>query len=118
MFALDKICHITYSVEGLENIPKDHVGIALCKHQSSWETYFLPLLFPKFGYIAKRELLWVPFFGWGLALMGPITIDRKNKSSAMQQIITEGKACLQSGRWVLMFPEGTRVASGPLANTN
>lgn len=116
MFLLKKICHIDYKVEGLENIPKNQVGVVLSKHQSAWETLYLPLVFPAPAIILKRELLWLPFFGWGLAAADPIAIDRKNKSSAMQQIITKGEKCLQSGRWVLLFPEGTRIAYGKVGH--
>lgn len=112
IYLLKKICYINYTIEGLENIPNDRVGIVLCKHQSTWETFFLPLLFHDPAVIIKRELLWVPFFGWGLAVTDPISINRSAKSSAMQQIITKGKKCLQEGRWVIVFPEGTRTAPG------
>lgn len=112
MQALKTICHIDYVVEGLENIPADHRGIVMSKHQSAWETFFLPTIFHAPAVIVKRELLWVPFFGWGLAAGDPIAINRSDASSAMQQIITKGKKCLDDGRWVLVFPEGTRVAPG------
>lgn len=115
-FMLRLICHIDYKVEGLENIPNNRTGVILSKHQSTWETFFLPLIFHDPAVIAKRELLWIPFFGWGLAASDPIAIDRNNKKSAMQQIIEKGKRCLDSGRWVLMFPEGTRVAPGHVGN--
>jgi len=106
------ICRIDYKVEGLENIPADHRGIIMSKHQSAWETFFLPTIFHAPAVILKRELLWIPFFGWGLAATDPIAIDRKNATSAMKQIITKGKKCLDDGRWVLVFPEGTRTAPG------
>lgn len=105
-------CRIDYVVEGLENIPPDHRGVIMSKHQSAWETFFLPTIFHAPAVIVKRELLWLPFFGWGLAAGDPIAINRSDVSSAMQQIITKGKKCLDSGRWVLVFPEGTRVAPG------
>jgi len=113
---LTVICHIDCQIKGLENIPKDQNGIVLCKHQSTWETFLLPTLFDKFAVISKRELLWVPFFGWGLASSDPITINRKNKTSAMQQIIEKGTRCLQAGRWIFIFPEGTRTASGQVGD--
>jgi 1-acyl-sn-glycerol-3-phosphate acyltransferase len=106
------VCHIDYQVEGLEHIPKDHTGIIMSKHQSTWEAFFIPLLFHNVAPIAKKELLWVPFFGWGLAVAKPIAINRSKKSSAMQQIIQQGKEYLQEGRWILFFPEGTRVPYG------
>lgn len=111
-YVLKKLCHIDYTVEGLENIPKDRVGIVMCKHQSTWETFFLPQYFHNPAAIAKRELGWLPFFGWALAISEPIFIDRKNKKSAMQQIIEKGRLFLQAGRWIMVFPEGTRVPYG------
>ena len=112
MFMLKVVCHIDYQIEGLEHLPKDRTGIILSKHQSTWETFFLPIIFHDPAVIVKRELLWVPFFGWGLAVSDPIAINRRNKSTAMQQLIEKGKKCLESGRWILVFPEGTRVAPG------
>jgi len=112
MVALRIICHIDYKVEGLENLPADNRGVVMSKHQSTWETFFLPTIFHAPAVIVKRELLWLPFFGWGLAAGSPISIDRSNASSAMKQIIEKGKACLDDGRWVLVFPEGTRVSPG------
>ncbi len=116
IYALKKICHIDYKIEGLENIPRDRNGIVLCKHQSTWETMLLPTIFHDPAVIVKQELMWIPFFGWGLAVSDPIAINRKNKSSAMQQIIEKGRKRLQDGRWVLVFPEGTRVAYGEVGH--
>src|SRR6185437_13107749 len=112
IWVLQKTCYINYEVEGWENIPKDRNGIIMCKHQSTWETFFVPSHFYQPAIILKRELLWVPFFGWGLATVDPIAINRKNSQSAMQQIIKKGRACLEAKRWVLVFPEGTRIAPG------
>lgn len=114
--ALKILCHIDFQVEGLENIPQDRNGIVLCKHQSTWETFFLPTLFNQAAIIVKRELLWVPFWGWGLAIIEPIAINRNNTSSAMQQIINKGRKCLEQGRWIMVFPEGTRMAPGMIGN--
>lgn len=111
-YVLKVVCHIDYKIEGLENIPKDRNGIIMCKHQSTWETFFLPLYFHEPAAIAKRELAWIPFFGWGLAVTDPIFINRNNKKSSMQQIIEKGRKCLEAGRWIMVFPEGTRVPSG------
>lgn len=108
------VCHINYEVKGLENIPKNRTGIILSKHQSTWETFFLPTIFHDPAIIVKKELLWVPFFGWGLAISDPIAIDRGNTSSAMQQVIEKGTKRLQAGRWVLIFPEGTRIPAGEI----
>lgn len=111
-YVLKVVCHIDYKIEGLENIPKDRNGIIMCKHSSTWETFFLPIYFHTPAPIAKRELGWVPFFGWGLAASDPIFINRNNKKSAMQQVIEKGKRCLDAGRWVMVFPEGTRIPFG------
>ncbi|EKD53700.1 MAG: hypothetical protein ACD_60C00160G0022 [uncultured bacterium] len=116
IFLLKVICYVDYHVEGLENIPKDRSGIVLSKHQSTWETFFLPPLFNEAAIIVKRELLWVPFFGWGLATIDPIAINRSDKASAMEQIITKGKKCLQQGRFILIFPEGTRIPYGKVGH--
>lgn len=112
LYLLKKICYVNYHIEGRENIPKNRVGVVLSKHQSTWETFYLPLLFHTPAVILKRELLWIPFFGWGLAASDPISINRKNKTSAMSQIIAKGKKCLAAGRWILVYPEGTRVPAG------
>lgn len=87
--------------------------IILCKHQSAWETIALrALLPPEQTWVLKRELLWVPFFGWALAPLRPIAIDRKTGRRAIRQLIKEGKYRLGQGRWIVIFPEGTRVAPG------
>lgn len=112
LYMLKLICHLDYEIEGLENIPNDRNGIILCKHQSTFETFLLPTIFHQPAIILKKELYWLPFFGWGLALSDPIAINRSQKGSAMQQIIEKGKKRLDDGRWVLVFPEGTRVAPG------
>ena len=112
IWLLKAICGVKYKIEGLENIPKDYNGIILSKHQSTWETLLLPTIFYQPAIILKKELFWVPFFGWGLATIDPIAIDRKNKASAMEQIIQKGKKCLAEKRWILVFPEGTRIPVG------
>lgn len=112
MFLLKTICRIDVQVEGAENIPKDRNGIVMCKHQSTWETFYLPLLFRDPAPIAKHELMYIPFFGWALAAAEPIAIDRKNKGTAQQQILVKGKRILEDGRWIMVFPEGTRVPYG------
>lgn len=108
--ALKIICHLDYHVEGAENIKGN--GIIFCKHQSAWETFALQVLFPEQCWVLKRELLWIPVFGWALALIQPIAIDRSKKSKSFRQIIKQGTQRLQSGRWVVIFPEGTRTAPG------
>ena len=112
VWALKTFCRVDYVIHGLDNIPKDRVGIILSKHQSTWETFLLPTLFHQAAIILKKELLSVPFFGWGLAIIDPIAINRKDSKSAMDQVLQQGKKCLDEGRWILVFPEGTRIAPG------
>jgi 1-acyl-sn-glycerol-3-phosphate acyltransferase len=116
IWSLRVFCGINYHLEGAENIPKDRNGVVLSKHQSAWETFFLPEFFHQAAIIVKQELMWIPFFGWGLLSIEPIAINRKEKSSAMEQILKKGKNALDQGRWVLMFPEGTRIAPGNTGN--
>lgn len=104
-------CGLSHEVSGLENIP-DEAAIIMCKHQSAWETLALQLIFPPQVWILKRELLWIPIYGWGLAAMNPIAIDRSSKMRALKQIVRQGCERLQQGLWVVIFPEGTRVAPG------
>jgi 1-acyl-sn-glycerol-3-phosphate acyltransferase len=108
------IVGISYRVEGLENLP-DGPAVILSKHQSAWETIVFQQIFPPLSFVLKKNLLYIPFFGWGLALFSPIAIDRGAGREALKQIETQGKARLKSGFWVLIFPEGTRVAPGEAA---
>ncbi len=108
---LNKTCKIKYQISGLENIPPGP-AIIVAKHQSAWETVFLQQFMPPLAWVVKRELLWVPLFGWALATLNPIAINRKTPSSALKQILRQGETCLAQRRWVLIFPEGTRTAPG------
>ena len=108
---LERTCRLRYRVIGRENIPNE-ASIVFSKHQSTWETLALQKIFPPQVWVLKRELLWVPFFGWGLAMLEPIAIDRKAGRRAVDQLIVQGKKRLDKGRWVIVFPEGTRVAPG------
>ena len=105
------ICKLDYRVEGVENIPAG-AAIALCKHQSTWESLMLQKILPPLHWVAKRELLFVPVFGWGLALMETIAIDRSAGRQAMDQLVEKSKIKLDQGRWIVIFPEGTRVSPG------
>ncbi len=111
MLALKYICGLRYEVTGRENIP-EQTSIIFCKHQSTWETLAIQVIFPPMAFVVKRELLWVPFFGWGLAALRAVAINRSAGHSAVRQMVEKGTARLQRGIWVAIFPEGTRVASG------
>lgn len=108
---LARTCRLTHRVEGLEHIPSEP-AIVLCKHQSAWETLALNLLFHPQVWVLKRELLRLPFFGWGIGLLKPIAIDRGAGRSAVEQVIDQGRDRLRAGYWVVVFPEGTRVPPG------
>lgn len=111
IWLLKVICRLDYVVEGSEHLPKTP-AIILAKHQSSWETLAFQQIFPPQVWVLKSELLWVPFFGWGLAMTQPIAIDRNDRKKAIDQIIEQGRDRLVTGRCVVVFPEGTRVAVG------
>jgi 1-acyl-sn-glycerol-3-phosphate acyltransferase len=111
LWLLRVICGIRMEVRGAENIPKEPC-IVMCKHQSAWETFALQLVFPDQVWVLKRELLWLPFFGWGLALTSPIAIDRSKGKQAMKQLLEQGKNRLEHGFCVVIFPEGTRMPYG------
>ena len=104
-------CGIRHRVSGTEHIPATPT-IILAKHQSAWETIAFQLIFPPQVWVLKRELLWIPFFGWGLAMTSPIAIDRSSGREALKQLVAQGRNRLQQGFWVVVFPEGTRIAPG------
>ncbi|MGE8358530.1 lysophospholipid acyltransferase family protein [Pseudomonas sp.] len=104
---------IRYEISGLENIPQKPCVI-LAKHQSTWETFFLSALFEPMTQVLKRELLYVPFFGWAMAMLRPIAIDRDNPKAALKQLASKGHERLEQGVWVLIFPEGTRIPPGQI----
>lgn len=105
------ILRIEWRVEGRENLPS-RPAVILSKHQSAWETMAFQLIFPPQVLVLKRELLWIPFFGWGLALMSPIAINRSRGMRALRTIARRGRERLAQGFWIVVFPEGTRVAPG------
>jgi 1-acyl-sn-glycerol-3-phosphate acyltransferase len=112
------ICGIRHRVIGAGNIPagaKLVPHVVMSKHSSTWETLALTLFFPPLAYVAKKELLSIPFFGWGFALASPITIDRKAGMDAMHQIATQGRARFAQGFWIVFYPEGTRIRAGTRA---
>lgn len=102
-------CNIRYEITGLEHIPHSPT-IILSKHQSAWETFAFQAIFPTQVYVLKRELLWIPIFGWGLAMSSPIAINRAAGREALKQLVEKGKDRLAKGLWVVIFPEGTRIA--------
>ena len=106
---------IRNEVIGWENLPlgQTDAAILLVKHQSTWETFSMPVLMPHpLAYVFKKELLYVPFFGWAMAKMDMIHIDRSQRSQAFNKVVTQGQRLLDQGTWVIMFPEGTRVDRG------
>jgi len=111
IWMLGIICNLKYQVKGKENIPSE-ASILLSKHQSTWETFALQLIFPPQIWVLKKALLKVPFFGWALSLLEPIAIDRSARKKSMEQIIEQGQQRLDNGRWVVLFPEGTRIPPG------
>ena len=104
-------CGITYEVHGWENVP-DFPVVIMAQHQSAWETVFMESRFPPQCWIVKRELLWLPFVGWGLMAIRAIAIDRSSGTNAREQIIEQGSRRLKQGMWISIFPEGTRIAPG------
>lgn len=102
---------IRYVIEGLEHLPP-RPAVILAKHQSAWETIAFLCVFPPVSPVIKQELLKIPFFGWGFRLLNPIAIDRSAGREALKQIVRQGREKLAQGFWVLVFPEGTRVAPG------
>ena len=110
LFVFRMVCGVKIEIVGKENIDKNRPVVLVANHQSEWETYVLQVLMAPVSTVLKKELLAVPFFGWGLRMVQPIAIDRSQKTNALKQIISQGKERLEDGRSVLIFPEGTRIA--------
>lgn len=104
-------CNLRHEVSGREHIPSGP-AIVMSNHQSAWETLVLQIVFPAQVWILKRELLWIPIYGWGLATMQPIAINRGSIHKSFSQIVDQGSQRLAAGLWVVIFPEGTRVPAG------
>jgi len=110
-WVLARVCGLKFSVEGRERIPAGN-HIVMSNHTSAWETIAQFLIFPPQVWVLKRELLWIPFIGWGLKLLRPISINREAGHRAVNQVLEQGKARLADGLWIIIFPEGTRVVAG------
>lgn len=110
-WVLEHLCGLKYVVEGRERIPNGN-HIVMSNHTSAWETVAQFLIFPPQVWVLKRELLWIPFVGWGLKLLRPIAINRGEGHRSVNQVIEQGKARLRDGLWIIIFPEGTRVVAG------
>ena len=114
IWALKWICGIRYRVQGKEHLP-DEPSVIIANHQSAWETLCFQLIFPPQSYILKKQLLWIPFFGWGLAANRPVSINRSKKRKALDLLINKGNERIKEGRWLVVYPEGTRMMPGELA---
>jgi 1-acyl-sn-glycerol-3-phosphate acyltransferase len=116
LWAGDFFCGVKVVAEGQENLP-DSASVIMIKHSSALETYGHVPFFPRTSWVLKRELFWIPVFGWALKyIFKPIAIDRKLGSTAVKQVISQGKKKLAEGTWVTVFPEGTRMAPGETRN--
>ena len=105
------ICGVRYRVVGAEHVPRTP-SLVLAKHQSAWETLAFQVILPPQVWVLKRELLRIPFFGWGLAMTSPISIDRSAGTRALKMMLVQGRDRIAKGFWIVMFPEGTRVPPG------
>ncbi len=111
LWVLKCLCRLDYRVEGFENIPTGN-HISMWKHSSSWETLSQMVIFPPQAWVLKHELTWIPILGWAIYAMRPIAIDRGSGHVAVNQVLEQGRQRLDAGMWVLVFPEGTRMAPG------
>lgn len=108
---LEWFCNLGYEIKGRENIP-EQASLVLSNHQSTWETLAFQDFLPNQLWVLKKELFRIPLFGWGLALLSPIAIDRSAGKKAVDQIVEQGEQKLNQKRWVIVFPEGTRITPG------
>ena len=110
-WVLEHLCGLTFVVEGRQHIPAG-AHLVMSNHTSAWETIALFIIFPPHCWVLKRELLWIPFVGWGLKVLRPIAINRGEGHRAVNQVVEQGTARMADGIWVVVFPEGTRVMAG------
>ncbi len=115
------ICGVRHRIQGMEHLPTAEQGMAAVllasKHQSTWETFAYPALMSHpLAYVFKRELLLIPFFGWAMARMDMIHIDRSKRAEAWNRVASQGQRIMGNGGWVIMFPEGTRIPRGKQGN--
>lgn len=115
LFLARILCGIRVEIEGREHFPSEPC-VVMAKHQSAFETIAMPMLVPPYVWILKRELFYIPIFGWALWVLDAIAIRRGNPREALKQVISQGKHFLSTGRWVVIFPEGTRTAAGLTGN--
>ncbi|WP_439134422.1 lysophospholipid acyltransferase family protein [Pseudomaricurvus sp.] len=115
LWALKTVCGVSCKIQGQENLPKGQPFVIMAKHQSSWEAIFFQWFFHPTSIILKKELLKIPFFGWGLAQCRPIAIDRSNPKDALRRVKIYGQKRLDEGNNVLVFPEGTRTPVGKIS---
>jgi 1-acyl-sn-glycerol-3-phosphate acyltransferase len=107
-------CGIRYEVEGFEHIKTNRAAVVLSNHQSAWETLAFRYFLPPQTSLFKKSLLWIPLWGWAMATLKPIAIDRNNKHAALRKLISHGTEALKQGLWVIVFPEGTRMPVGEM----
>jgi 1-acyl-sn-glycerol-3-phosphate acyltransferase len=116
MWGCRTICGVRMRLQGMDNLPpadRQSPVILLSKHQSTWETFTYPTIMSHpLAYVFKRELLYIPFFGWAMGRLDMIHIDRSKRNEAFSRVVDQGKRILAHGSWIIMFPEGTRTPRG------
>jgi 1-acyl-sn-glycerol-3-phosphate acyltransferase len=113
--SLDRICGVKYALHGMDNLSglEGVAVVVLVKHQSTYETFLMPVILPHpVSYVFKKELLRIPFFGWAIGCLDMIHIDRSQRAQAFAKVVEQGRVLLEKGNWVVMFPEGTRIDRG------
>jgi 1-acyl-sn-glycerol-3-phosphate acyltransferase len=111
LWLLEMLCGLKHTIEGEENIPAG-AHVSMWKHSSAWETIAQASIFPPQSWVLKRELMWIPLVGWAVHCLKPIAINRRAGAAAVNQVVEQGTQRLAEGLWILIFPEGTRVAIG------